>query len=148
MARVIELPKLSPTMEEGTLVRWAKREGDAINIDDLLAEVETDKATMEFRSFDRGTLLKTLVPEGAVTKLGQPVAIFGEPGEDVSALVPRGFTSPMLFDPTRSVVAGRYGTRLFPETWIIDGDGVIRARFDHTLEWSSPVFVQYVTSLR
>jgi hypothetical protein len=45
-------------------------------------------------------------------------------------------------------VAGRYGTRLFPETWIIDGDGVIRARFDRTLEWSSPVFVQYVTSLR
>lgn len=89
MARVIELPKLSPTMEEGTLVRWAKREGDAINIDDLLAEVETDKATMEFRSFDRGTLLKTLVPEGAVTKLGQPVAIFGEPGEDVTALVAR-----------------------------------------------------------
>ncbi len=89
MARVIELPKLSPTMEEGTLVRWAKREGDAIDIDDLLAEVETDKATMEFRSFDRGTLLKTLVPEGAVTKLGQPVAIFGEPGEDVSALVAR-----------------------------------------------------------
>ncbi len=87
MARVIELPKLSPTMEEGTLVRWAKREGDAINVDDLLAEVETDKAAMEFRSFDRGTLLARLVAEGAVAKLGQPVAVFGEPGEDVSALV-------------------------------------------------------------
>ncbi len=87
MARVIELPKLSPTMEEGTLVRWSKREGDAIGVDDLLAEVETDKATMEFRSFDRGTLLARLVAEGAVAKLGQPVAIFGEPGEDVSALV-------------------------------------------------------------
>lgn len=87
MARIIELPKLSPTMEEGTLVRWVKAEGEAVNIDDLLAEVETDKATMEFRSFDRGTLLKRLVPEGSVTKLGQPVAIFGEPGEDVSALV-------------------------------------------------------------
>jgi len=87
MARIIELPKLSPTMEEGTLVRWVKAEGEAVDIDDLLAEVETDKATMEFRSFDRGTLLKRLVAEGSVTKLGQPVAIFGEPGEDISALV-------------------------------------------------------------
>src|SRR4051812_15567473 len=74
-------------MEEGTLVRWTKNEGDKIDIDDLLAEVETDKATMEFRAFDRGTLLKRLVAEGAVVKLGAPVAIFGEPGEDVSALV-------------------------------------------------------------
>jgi pyruvate dehydrogenase E2 component (dihydrolipoamide acetyltransferase) len=87
VAKIIELPKLSPTMEEGTLVRWAKQEGDAIDIDDLLAEVETDKATMEFRAFDRGTLLKRLVPEGAVVRLGAPVAIFGAPGEDVSALV-------------------------------------------------------------
>jgi peroxiredoxin len=76
------------------------------------------------------------------------VLVGTERWEDVSALVPQGFTSPLLFDPTRAVVAGRYGTRLFPETWIIDGDGVIRARFDRTLEWSSPVFVQYVTSLR
>jgi pyruvate dehydrogenase E2 component (dihydrolipoamide acetyltransferase) len=87
VAKIIDLPKLSPTMEEGTLVRWAKQEGDAIDIDDLLAEVETDKATMEFRAFDRGTLLKRLVPEGAVVRLGAPVAIFGAPGEDVSALV-------------------------------------------------------------
>ena len=87
MARIIELPKLSPTMEEGTLVRWVKAEGEPVAVDDLLAEVETDKATMEFRSFDRGTLLKRLVAEGSVTKLGQPVAVFGEPGEDISALL-------------------------------------------------------------
>ena len=87
MAKIIELPKLSPTMEEGTLVRWVKREGEPVGIDDLLAEVETDKATMEFRSFDKGTLLKQLVAEGAVVKLGQPVAIFGKPGEDIAALV-------------------------------------------------------------
>lgn len=86
MAKIIELPKLSPTMEEGTLVRWAKKVGDAVDIDDLLAEVETDKATMEFRAFDRGTVLKLLVDEGAVVLLGAPVAIFGAPGEDVSAL--------------------------------------------------------------
>ncbi len=87
MAKIIDLPKLSPTMEEGTLVRWAKNEGDSINVDDLLAEVETDKATMEFRAFDKGTLLKKLVGEGQTAKLGQPVAIFGAPGEDISALV-------------------------------------------------------------
>ena len=87
MAKIIELPKLSPTMEEGTLVRWSRKEGDAVGVDDLLAEVETDKATMEFRSFDRGTLLQRLIPEGTVARLGQPVAIFGEPGEDIRALL-------------------------------------------------------------
>ncbi|WP_437330493.1 pyruvate dehydrogenase complex dihydrolipoamide acetyltransferase [Sorangium sp. So ce381] len=86
MAKVLELPKLSPTMEEGQISAWHKKEGDAIDIDDLLAEVETDKATMEYKSFDRGTLLKILVPAGSVVQLGQPVAIIGAPGEDVSAL--------------------------------------------------------------
>jgi pyruvate dehydrogenase E2 component (dihydrolipoamide acetyltransferase) len=99
MARIIELPKLSPTMEEGTLVRWVKAEGEAVQIDDLLAEVETDKATMEFRSFDRGTLLKRLVAEGSVTKLGQPVAIFGEPGEDISALLAKHSGAPAAEAP-------------------------------------------------
>lgn len=68
--------------------------------------------------------------------------------EEVSALVPPGITSVMVSDPERRVVMGKYGTRLFPETWIIDPNGVIRARFDRTLEWTSPVFVQFVTSLR
>jgi pyruvate dehydrogenase E2 component (dihydrolipoamide acetyltransferase) len=86
MAKVLEMPKLSPTMEEGVLTAWHKKEGDAIAVDDLLAEVETDKATMEFRAFDKGTLLKLLVPAGANVKLGQPVAIVGNAGEDVSAL--------------------------------------------------------------
>jgi len=87
MAKILEMPKLSPTMEEGVLSAWYKKEGDAIAVDDLLAEVETDKATMEFRAFDKGTLLKLLVTPGAQVKLGQPVAIVGSPGEDVSALV-------------------------------------------------------------
>ncbi len=88
MAKILEMPKLSPTMEEGVLSAWHKKEGDPIAVDDLLAEVETDKATMEFRSFDKATLLKILVPPGSEVKLGQPVAIIGEPGEDVSALAP------------------------------------------------------------
>jgi peroxiredoxin len=76
------------------------------------------------------------------------VLVGTERWEDVSALVPAGFRSPLLFDPERRVVAGKFGTRLFPETWVIDPEGVIRARFDRTLDWVSPVFVQYVTSMR
>ena len=87
MAKIIGLPKLSPTMEEGTLVSWAKKEGDTVDIDDLLAEVETDKATMEFRSFDRGVLLKILVPEGVTLEAEVPVAIIGKAGEDISELL-------------------------------------------------------------
>ncbi len=87
MAKILDMPKLSPTMEEGVLTAWHKKEGDAIKVDDLLAEVETDKATMEFRSFDEGTLLKLLVPAGSTVKLGQAVAVLGAAGEDVSDLV-------------------------------------------------------------
>ncbi|MBL8741869.1 MAG: pyruvate dehydrogenase complex dihydrolipoamide acetyltransferase [Myxococcales bacterium] len=87
MAKIVDMPKLSPTMEEGQIGSWHKKEGDAIAVDELLAEVETDKATMEFRSFDKGTLLKILVPAGNVVKLGQPVAIVGNAGEDISALL-------------------------------------------------------------
>ena len=87
MAKILDMPKLSPTMEEGVLATWHKKEGDSVEVDDLLAEVETDKATMEFRAFDRGTILKLLVEPGATVKLGQAVAVLGEKGEDVSDLV-------------------------------------------------------------
>ena len=94
MAKLLEMPKLSPTMTEGQLTVWHKKEGDAVNVDDLLAEVETDKATMEFRSFDKGTLLKLLVPADSLVQLGQPVAIIGEQGEDISKLVPAQGAAP------------------------------------------------------
>ncbi|MAT28544.1 MAG: pyruvate dehydrogenase complex dihydrolipoamide acetyltransferase [Sandaracinus sp.] len=87
MAKIVGLPKLSPTMEEGTLVEWVKKEGEKVEVDDLLAEVETDKATMEFRSFDRGVLLKILVPEGETLAPDVPVAIIGEEGEDIADLI-------------------------------------------------------------
>jgi pyruvate dehydrogenase E2 component (dihydrolipoamide acetyltransferase) len=87
MAQIIGLPKLSPTMEEGVLVRWTKKEGDKVSPGDLVAEVETDKANMDFNIEDEGTLLKLLVKEGDTVKLGAPVAIIGKPGEDVSSLV-------------------------------------------------------------
>ncbi len=101
MAKVLDMPKLSPTMEEGVLSAWHKKEGDAVAVDDLLAEVETDKATMEFRAFDAGTLLKILVPPGSQVKLGQPVAIVGSPGEDISALTPQAAApAPVPTPPT------------------------------------------------
>jgi len=87
MAQIIGLPKLSPTMEEGVLVRWTKKEGDKVSPGDLVAEVETDKANMDFNIEDSGVLLKLLVKEGETVKLGAPVAIIGKAGEDVSALV-------------------------------------------------------------
>jgi pyruvate dehydrogenase E2 component (dihydrolipoamide acetyltransferase) len=87
MAKIVGLPKLSPTMEEGTLARWVKQEGDAFEVDDLIAEVETDKATMEWRAFDPGVLLKILVEEGTELAPEAPVAIFGEAGEDISGLL-------------------------------------------------------------
>ena len=87
MAQILGLPKLSPTMEEGVLVKWTKKEGDKVSPGDLIAEVETDKANMDFNVEDEGVLLKLLVAEGATVKLGAPVAIIGKAGEDVSALV-------------------------------------------------------------
>src|ERR1051326_3460270 len=87
MAQIIGLPKLSPTMEEGVLVRWTKKEGDKVSPGDLVAEVETDKANMDFNIEDEGVLLKLLVKEGDTVKLGAPVAIIGKAGEDVSKLV-------------------------------------------------------------
>lgn len=81
MAKVLGLPKLSPTMEEGVLVRWIKQEGERVEIDDIIAEIETDKAMMEFRAFDAGVLLKHLVPEGASLKPDEPMAVLGAKGE-------------------------------------------------------------------
>src|SRR3954465_13148436 len=85
MATVITMPRLSPTMEEGVLLKWTKKAGDKINPGDVIAEVETDKANMDFPLEDEGTLLKLLVAEGETVKLGAPVAVLGEPGEDADA---------------------------------------------------------------
>jgi pyruvate dehydrogenase E2 component (dihydrolipoamide acetyltransferase) len=87
MATVIVMPRLSPTMEEGVLLKWTKKEGDKINPGDVIAEVETDKANMDFPLEDEGTLLKLLVAEGDTVKLGSPVAVLGEPGEDAAAAI-------------------------------------------------------------
>lgn len=87
MANKILMPKLSPTMEEGQISRWLKAEGDEIEANETIAEVDTDKATMEMTSLEAGTLLKILVPAGDNAKLGQTIGIIGKKGEDFSALL-------------------------------------------------------------
>ena len=87
MAEKILMMALSPTMEEGTIVRWNRKEGDAVKSGDLLCEVETDKATMEYESPASGTLLKVIVPEGAGARVADPIAIVGKEGEDISQLL-------------------------------------------------------------
>ncbi len=83
MARILPMPKLSDTMEEGAIATWAKKEGDKVQEGDLLAEIETDKATMEYESPEEGVLLKILVSPGNRANVGAPMAVFGEPGEKV-----------------------------------------------------------------
>jgi pyruvate dehydrogenase E2 component (dihydrolipoamide acetyltransferase) len=82
----LKMPALSPTMEEGTLAKWLVKEGDAVKSGDLLAEIETDKATMEFEAVDEGVIGKILVPEGSEgVKVGAPIAMLLGDGEDASA---------------------------------------------------------------
>jgi pyruvate dehydrogenase E2 component (dihydrolipoamide acetyltransferase) len=80
----LKMPALSPTMEEGTLSKWLVKEGDQVNSGDILAEIETDKATMEFEAVDEGKIAKILVPEGTDgVKVGAPIAILAGEGEDL-----------------------------------------------------------------
>jgi len=87
MATQVVMPKLSPTMEEGQLSRWLKKEGDKVSVGEPLAEVDTDKATMEAQALAEGVLRKILVPEGETVPLGAVIAIIGAADEDISSLV-------------------------------------------------------------
>ena len=87
MATQVVMPKLSPTMEEGQVARWLKKEGDKVSMGEPLAEIDTDKATMEMQALSAGVLRKVLIHEGESAPLGQPIAIIGEPDEDISELL-------------------------------------------------------------
>src|SRR3954449_4092761 len=90
----LKMPALSPTMEEGTLAKWLVKEGDDVKSGDILAEIETDKATMEFEAVDEGKIARILVPEGTDgVKVGAPIAIMAEEGESVDA-APKADTAP------------------------------------------------------
>ena len=89
MAIELKMPALSPTMEEGTLAKWLVKEGDTVSSGDVLAEIETDKATMEFESIDEGTVGRILVPEGSENvKVGTVIAVLAGEGEDMSSAAP------------------------------------------------------------
>ena len=87
MAEKFLMPKLSPTMEEGQIARWVKNEGDSYESGETLAEVDTDKATMEMTALSAGTLLKILKTAGETALLGEAIAIIGKDGEDITALL-------------------------------------------------------------
>ena len=90
MATVVTMPRLSDTMTEGTVATWLKKVGDKINEGDILAEIETDKATMEFESFNAGTLLHIGIQEGETATVDSLLAIIGKEGEDISELIAGG----------------------------------------------------------
>ncbi|TVQ23634.1 MAG: pyruvate dehydrogenase complex dihydrolipoamide acetyltransferase [Spirochaetaceae bacterium] len=87
MAEKVLMTALSPTMEEGTIVAWRKKEGDSVSSGDVLCEVETDKATMDYEATQEGVLLKIIRGEGSSSSVGQTIAILGDKGEDVSSIV-------------------------------------------------------------
>jgi len=87
MASKVIMPKLSPTMEEGQIARWLKKEGDKVSMGEPLAEIDTDKATMEMQALSNGVLRKILINEGQSAPLGQLIAVIGEPDEDISSVL-------------------------------------------------------------
>lgn len=86
MAEKVMMIALSPTMEDGSIVSWSKQEGDSVSAGDVLCEVETDKATMDYESTQEGTILKIVKGEGTSARVGETIAIIGEEGEDISGL--------------------------------------------------------------
>ena len=93
----LKMPALSPTMEEGTLAKWLVKEGDDVKSGDILAEIETDKATMEFEAVDEGKIAKILVPEGTDgVKVGQPIALLSGDGEAAGEAAPAEAPKPAM----------------------------------------------------
>src|SRR5881392_1658041 len=99
MATQVVMPKLSPTMEEGQLARWLKKEGDKVSIGEPLAEIDTDKATMEMQALSSGVLRKIIIREGETAPLGQIIAVIGEPDEDISSLLDKAASSAQTATP-------------------------------------------------
>ncbi len=99
MATIIEMPKLSDTMTTGTLINWLKKEGDPVSSGDMIAEIETDKATMELEVFEDGFLLKQIIQAGAQVDVGAPIAAIGEKGEEVDLPEAKEVAEPVKEEP-------------------------------------------------
>src|ERR1044071_5276788 len=108
MATNILMPALSPTMTEGTLSRWLKKEGENVRAGDVIAEIETDKATMEVEAVDEGVLGKILVADGTEgVKVNEPIAILVDKGEAVPAAAPTHRPPPAAAPPAAPTAAAR-----------------------------------------
>ena len=115
MADELVMPRLSDTMERGTIARWVKQEGEAFKNGDVLAEIETDKALMELNAYDDGVLLKILVPDGGEAELGAPIAITGQAGEEAPADLPVAALAPEPAATTAEVRASPIARKLAAE---------------------------------
>ena len=101
MAEIVRMPKLSDTMTEGVVAEWHKKVGDSIESGELLAEIETDKATMEFESFQEGVLLHIGVEKGQTAPVDSILAILGEKGEDIENLLNEDLASEVVEEPKK-----------------------------------------------
>ncbi len=136
MAIPIEMPKLSDTMEEGVLSAWLVDEGDDVSAGDILAQVETDKATMDLEAFDGGVLLKKLIDEGDAVPIGALIAVVGEEGEDISDLLDEHGSDAAVDEPaaeepaddTEPAPAAPAESSTQPSAEPTAGDGQIRER--------------------
>ena len=123
MATTVYMEALSPTMEEGRLVKWNKKEGDAVKQGDSLAEVETDKAVMELVARADGSLVKVLVPEGKTVPVGSVVAYIGAPGEKIEGqAAPAAPTAPAA--PAAAAATAPAATPEQPRAAVADADRV------------------------
>jgi len=123
MAIKISMPKLSDTMTEGRLVKWLKKEGDRVEASEIIAEAESDKATMELEAYDSGVLLKIIVPEGGKVPVGGTLAIIGEKGEDISPLLKSGPVVETLPSGDSPLIPDSLPT--VPKAEAISADGLI-----------------------
>ena len=135
MAIVVNMPRLSDTMEEGTVSSWLKKVGDKVEEGDILAEIETDKATMEFESFNEGFLLHIGIAEGETAAVDSLLAIIGDEGEDVSALVNGGSATPATEDTSEAEESQPKPTTETQTTTIPEGVEVVKMpRLSDTME--------------
>lgn len=93
MAEIVRMPKMSDTMAEGVIAKWHKKVGDTVKSGELMAEIETDKATMDYESFNTGTVLYLGAKEGQAVKINDVLAIIGKAGEDYAALLSSASTA-------------------------------------------------------
>ncbi|MCQ3979039.1 MAG: 2-oxo acid dehydrogenase subunit E2, partial [Anaerolineae bacterium] len=123
----ITMPRLSDTMSEGAVGQWLKKPGDRVEVGDIIAEIETDKAVMELEAFDAGTLLKILVPEGQVVPIGTPIALVGE-GEVETEPPSEAGSQETVARPTVEAQPSRASTSPQPPAQTAEeGDGHIKA---------------------